>query len=122
MRKATKRFKILDIYKENPQTPIQDIGALTNSSKLYVKNVIADYHTQLVSYYDVHMAPSLSDVNIFYLFTSNGAEKTIKIKEKIVFTDDDLTQLEKFYITTNLGIKEFAKYSSIFCVYIILFY
>ena len=68
------------------------------------------------------MSSSLSDDNTFYLFSDNGSEKTIKIKQKTVFTDDDLTQLERFYITTNLGIKEFAKYSSIFCVLIILFY
>ena len=122
MRKATKRFKILDLYKENPKTPVVNICALTNSSEFYVKTVIADYHTQNAVYYDICLASSLSDDNTFYLFSSNGSEKTIKLKEKIVFTDDDLTQLEKFYITTNLGIKEFAKYSSVFCVFTILFY
>tara|TARA_Y100001938_G_C8033300_1_gene401906 strand:- start:567 stop:902 length:336 start_codon:yes stop_codon:yes gene_type:complete len=110
MRKATKRFKILDIYKENPQTPIQDIGALTNSSELYVKSVIADYHTQLVSYYDVHMAPSLSDDNTFYLFTSNGAEKKFQVHQKTIYSKEILTQLEKFYLQTNLGVKEFANF------------
>jgi len=122
MRKATKRFKILDLYKEDPKMPIQNICALTNSSEYYVKGVIGDYHTQNVAYYDICMSSSLSDDNTFYLFSDNGSEKTIKIKQKTVFTDDDLTQLEKFYITTNLGIKEFAKYSSIFCVLITLFY
>ncbi len=81
MRKATKRFKILDIYKEDPKTPLVNICALTNSTELYVRSVIADYHTQLVSYYDVHMAPSLSDDNTFYLFTENGEEKKFKIQQ-----------------------------------------
>ena len=122
MRKATKHFKILELYKENPKMPVVNICALTNSSEYYVKSVISDYHTQNAVYYDICIASSLSNDNTFYLFSDNGSEKTIKIKQKTVFTDDDLTQLEKFYITTNLGIKEFAKYSSIFCVLITLFY
>ena len=110
MRKATKRFKILDLYKEDPKTPIQDIGAITNSSELYVKSVIADYHTQLVSYYDVCLAPSFSDDNTFYLFTENGEEKKFKLHQQVVYSDAIFTQLEKFYLQTNLGIKEFAKF------------
>jgi len=110
MRKATKRFKILDIYKEDPKTPLVNICALTNSTELYVRSVIADYHTQLVSYYDVHMAPSLSDDNTFYLFTENGEEKKFKIQQQVVYSEEIFTQLEKFYLQTNLGIKDFAQF------------
>ncbi len=111
MRKATKRFKILDLYKEDPKMPIENICALTNSSEMYVKNVISDYHLELVSYYEICIAPSLSEENSYYLFSDNGLEKKFQIQNKIVFTTEDLTQLEKFYVTTNLGVKEFAIFS-----------
>jgi hypothetical protein len=112
MRKATKLYKILDLYKKNPDMPVENICALANSSEQYVKTVIADYHAQNVSYYELCLAPSLAENNTYYLFSDNGSEKTFKVYGKIVFTDDDLTLLEKFYITTNLGLSQFAKFSN----------
>jgi len=56
------------------------------------------------------MAPSLSDDNTFYLFTENGEEKKFKIQQQIVYSEEIFTQLEKFYLQTNLGIKDFAQF------------
>lgn len=103
MRKATKRDNIITIYTRDQSLSYDYIAELTGSNAQYVHQCIQKYHLDLISYYDMCLAPSLIDSDVYYLFSDNGAEKKLKYKDNIVTPENKLTQLEELYVKLNLS-------------------
>lgn len=105
MRKASKRDNIITLYTRDQSKSYDYIADLTDSNPQYVHQCIQKYHLDLVSYYDMCLAPSLIDSDVYYLFSDNGAEKKLKYKNNIVTPENKLTQLEELYVKLNLSDK-----------------
>tara|TARA_R110000796_G_scaffold56216_4_gene130463 strand:- start:552 stop:896 length:345 start_codon:yes stop_codon:yes gene_type:complete len=111
MRQASKRENIIMVYTKDMSVSYSDIALLTDSNVNYVNQCIHNYHIDLVSYYDMCLAPSLVDSDIYFLFSDNGAEKRLKFKNNIVTPENELTQLEELYVKLNLS-NRIAHYES----------
>tara|TARA_B100000768_G_scaffold139252_2_gene130514 strand:+ start:1201 stop:1545 length:345 start_codon:yes stop_codon:yes gene_type:complete len=103
MRQASKRDSIITQYIKDIGQSYDDIALLTDSNVHYVTQCIHKYHIDLVSYYDMCLAPSLIDSNIYFLFSDNGIEKKLKFKNNVVTPLQELTALEELYVKLNLG-------------------
>ncbi len=103
MRQASKKQDIITHYIKDISQSYEDIALLTDSNIGYVTQCIQKYHIDLVTYYDMCLAPSLIDSNIYFLFTDNGAEKRLKYKNNIVTPESKLTHLEELYVKLNLS-------------------
>ena len=103
MRKASKKDNIIRLYNKDISQPYTDIAVLTDSNVSYVEQCILNYHIDLIAYYDICLAPSFTDPDIYFLFSDNGAEKKLKFKNNIVTCFQELTSLEELYIGLNLS-------------------
>ena len=108
MRISRKKDHILKLYREDPSLSVDEISFHADSCPHYINLVIRDYHAQLVLYYELYIAPSLTEENTVFLFNENGTEKKIKVDSGLAITDAELTPLEQLFITKNLGITEFV--------------
>ena len=111
MRQASKKASIITQYIKDIGQSYEDIALLTDSNISYVTHCIQKYHVDLVSYYDMCLAPSLIDSNIYFLFSDNGAEKRLKFKNNVVSPENELTPLEELYVKLNLS-KRIANHES----------
>tara|TARA_R110001606_G_C14894536_1_gene593155 strand:+ start:101 stop:448 length:348 start_codon:yes stop_codon:yes gene_type:complete len=111
MRQASKKQDIITHYIKDISQSYEDIAVLTDSNISYVTQCIQKYHLDLVSYYDMCLAPSLIDSHIYFLFTDNGVEKRLEFKNNIVTPEDELTALEELYVKLNLS-KRIAHHDS----------
>tara|TARA_R110001606_G_scaffold337585_1_gene485649 strand:- start:1 stop:345 length:345 start_codon:yes stop_codon:yes gene_type:complete len=103
MRKASKKDNIIRLYNKDISQPYTDIAVLTDSNVSYVEQCILNYHIDLIAYYDICLAPSFTDPDIYFLFSDNGAEKKLKFKNNVVTPFQGLTQLEELYVRLNLS-------------------
>mgnify|MGYP003668493013 CR=1 FL=1 len=109
MRESNKKRHILKLYTNDTTITHEELALLTESSLYYIKQVIRDFHTDSVAYYDYCISPSCVDEGIYFLFSSNGEEKKLKKTGNYIYPETELTQLEELYIRINLGKNIFYK-------------
>jgi hypothetical protein len=95
--------EVLKIYAQNPKLEMSSIayraGTNTESAIKFIKELEVD----MVSYFDFGLAPSTRLENTFFLFSDNGAEKSLIKKGNYVQSTEHITPLEALYIKINLG-------------------
>ncbi len=103
--KESKRDRIIKMHTENIGLSAKGVAFQVGTNLAYTEECIAEYKKSIGSttYYDMGIAPSMNKGNVFFLFSDNGTEKELHKEGNIVHSEDNITELERFFIRTNLG-------------------
>jgi len=94
---------ILKMYTNDLTLTAKDVAFQVGTNLEYAQECIDEYHRSMVAYYDMGIAPSMSEENVFFLFSDNGVEKKLRKEGKNIYSYNSITPLESLYIKINLG-------------------
>jgi len=98
----TSRELILKEFKANPYLDVHEIALKYNMHSNYVNRFVKEFRSIFESFCELWLVKSLSENDVYYLFTSFGAEKKLKIKNNKILNTNILTDYEKTWLEVNL--------------------
>jgi len=97
--------KIIKLYLLGKYSHKTDISETLNVNQKYVLQVINDFNKNTTIKNDFGICQSSDNINKFFLFTSNGLEKTLFLSKGEFYCELDLSFTERNFIENNTGFK-----------------
>ena len=102
---------VIKMYTDNPSMSAKDVAFQIGTNLEYAQECIEEHLLSLVMYYDMAIAPSCNQENVFFLFSENGTEKKLHKDGNVIYSEDVVTKLEQLFIKINLGCETVKKNS-----------